>query len=207
MTCSKSSARRKFGLKPAVLCAIALPALLALAPAAAKTLVYCSEGSPENFAPSVNTTGTSFDASEQIYDNIVDFERGGTKVVPGLAESWTVSKDGTEYTFHLRKGVKWQSNKSFKPSRDFNADDILFTIQRQWVESDPYFKVTSSNHSYFDDMGQVAQGGGKNRRLHRQVCTEQPGGALPLQPRHAMGGCAVQRVRHRHVEGRHPRKN
>ncbi|MFZ3082272.1 ABC transporter substrate-binding protein [Rhodoferax ferrireducens] len=153
MTCSKSSARRKFGLKPAVLCAIALPALLALAPAAAKTLVYCSEGSPENFAPSVNTTGTSFDASEQIYDNIVDFERGGTKVVPGLAESWTVSKDGTEYTFHLRKGVKWQSNKSFKPSRDFNADDILFTIQRQWVESDPYFKVTSSNHAYFGDMG------------------------------------------------------
>ena len=153
MTCSKPNARRKFGFKPAVLCAVALPALLALAPAAAKTLVYCSEGSPENFAPSVNTTGTSFDASEQIYDNIVDFERGGTKVVPGLAERWTVSPDGKEYTFHLRKGVKWQSNKSFKPSRDFNADDVLFTINRQWVESDPYFKVTSSNHAYFGDMG------------------------------------------------------
>ena len=153
MTCSKSSVRQKFGLKPVVLCAIALPALLALAPASAKTLVYCSEGSPENFAPSVNTTGTSFDASEQIYDNIVDFERGGTKVVPGLAERWTVSPDGKEYTFHLRKGVKWQSNKSFKPSRDFNADDILFTIERQWVESDPYFKVTSANHAYFGDMG------------------------------------------------------
>ncbi len=153
MTCSKPNTRRKFGLKPAVLCAVALPALLALAPASAKTLVYCSEGSPENFAPSVNTTGTSFDASEQIYDNIVDFERGGTKVVPGLAERWTVSPDGKEYTFHLRKGVKWQSNKSFKPSRDFNADDILFTINRQWVESDPYFKVTSSNHAYFGDMG------------------------------------------------------
>jgi len=153
MTCSKPNTRRKFGLKPAVLCAVALPALLALAPASAKTLVYCSEGSPENFAPSVNTTGTSFDASEQIYDNIVDFERGGTKVVPGLAERWTVSPDGKEYTFHLRKGVKWQSNKSFKPSRDFNADDILFTIERQWVESDPYFKVTSSNHAYFGDMG------------------------------------------------------
>ncbi|NDP37198.1 MAG: ABC transporter substrate-binding protein [Rhodoferax sp.] len=153
MTCSKPNARRKFGIKPAVLCAVALPALLALAPASAKTLVYCSEGSPENFAPSVNTTGTSFDASEQIYDNIVDFERGGTKVVPGLAERWTVSPDGKEYTFHLRKGVKWQSNKSFKPSRDFNADDILFTINRQWIESDPYFKVTSSNHAYFGDMG------------------------------------------------------
>lgn len=153
MNQSRSSVRRKLLLKPTVLCALALPALLAMAPAAAKTLVFCSEGSPENFAPSVNTTGTSFDASEQIYDNIVDFERGGTKVVPSLAESWTVSKDGTEYTFHLRKGVKWQSNKNFKPSRDFNADDILFTFDRQWVESDPYFKVTSSNHAYFNDMG------------------------------------------------------
>ena len=139
--------------KTAWLCALAVPTLLALAPVHAKTLVYCSEGSPENFAPSINTTGTSFDATEQIYDNIVKFERGGTQVVPGLAEKWTVSKDGLEYTFHLRKGVKWHANKNFKPSRDFNADDFLFTIERQWKESDPFFKVTSSNHSYFNDMG------------------------------------------------------
>jgi dipeptide transport system substrate-binding protein len=139
--------------KVALLCAIALPALLALAPASAKTLVYCSEGSPENFYPGVNTTGTSFDVTEQIYDNIVDFERGGTKVVPGLAEKWTISKDGLEYTFHLRKGVKWQSNKSFTPSRDFNADDVMFMIERQWKENDPYFRVTSPNHAYFGDMG------------------------------------------------------
>lgn len=153
MTPSKSIFRRKLAIKPTVLCALALPALMALAPASAKTLVYCSEGSPENFSPSINTTGTSFDATEQIYDNIVKFERGGTKVVPGLAESWTISPDGLEYTFKLRKGVKWHSNKNFKPSRDFNADDVLFMIERQWIESDPYFKVTSSNHAYFGDMG------------------------------------------------------
>ena len=135
------------------LCALALPTLLALAPASAKTLVFCSEGSPENFAPSVNTTGTSFDVNEQIYDNIVQFERGGTKVVPGLAERWTIEKAGTEYTFFLRKGVKWHSNKNYKPSRDFNADDFIYTLERQCKESDPYFKVTSSNHSYFNDMG------------------------------------------------------
>jgi len=151
MTFLKSNG--KFALKRTALCVLALPALLAVGQAGAKTLVYCSEGSPENFAPSINTTGTSFDASEQIYDNLVDFERGGTKVVPGLAEKWEVSKDGLEYTFHLRKGVKWQSNKNFKPSRDFNADDILFMFERQWKENDPYFKVTSSNHAYFGDMG------------------------------------------------------
>ena len=153
MTISITTTLSKFPLKRTALCALALPALLALSPVSAKTLVYCSEGSPENFAPSINTTGTSFDVSEQIYDNIVDFERGGTKVVPGLAEKWDVSKDGLEYTFHLRKGVKWQSNKNFKPSRDFNADDVLFMFERQWKENDPYFKVTSANHAYFGDMG------------------------------------------------------
>jgi len=139
--------------KTALLAAIALPALMAVSAASAKTLVYCSEGSPENFYPGINTTGTSFDVTEQIYDNLVNFDRGGTKVVPGLAEKWSVSKDGLEYTFNLRHGVKWQSSKNFAPSRDFNADDVLFMFERQWKENDPFFKVTSSNHSYFNDMG------------------------------------------------------
>jgi dipeptide transport system substrate-binding protein len=133
--------------------ALCLAALLTSTQLSAKTLVYCSEGSPENFYPAVNTTGTSFDAGSQIYDRIVDFERGGTTVVPGLAERWDISDDGTVYTFHLRKGVKWQSNRLFKPTRDFNADDIVFSIERQWKQNHPYFNVTSSNHSYFNDMG------------------------------------------------------
>ena len=135
------------------LSAFVIPAMLTVTPLSAKTLVFCSEGSPENFYPGINTTGTSFDANSQIYSRIVDFERGTTKVIPGLAEKWDISADGTEYTFHLRKGVKWHSNANFKPTRDFNADDIIFAIERQWKESNPYFKVTSSNHSYFNDMG------------------------------------------------------
>jgi len=141
------------GSKALALSALALSAALCVAPAMAKTLVYCSEGSPENFYPGINTTGTSFDVTEQIYDGLVNFERGGTKVVPALAERWTVSKDGLEYVFHLRKGVKWQNTKYFQPTRDFNADDVLFMIERQWKEDNPYFKVTSPNHSYFNDMG------------------------------------------------------
>ena len=137
----------------ATLGALAASALIAASGASAKTLVYCSEGSPENFYPGINTTGTSFDVSEQIYDGLVCFERGGTSVVPGLSEKWTVSKDGLEYVFQLRKGVKWHGNKNFQATRDFNADDIIFMIERQWKESHPYFKVTSPNHSYFGDMG------------------------------------------------------
>jgi dipeptide transport system substrate-binding protein len=139
--------------RSALLSAVYLSALVACAGASAKTLVYCSEGSPENFYPAVNTTGTSFDANTQVYSNIVEFERGGTQVVPGLAERWEISDDGKVYTFHLRKGVKWHSNRAYKPTRDFNADDVLFAIERQWKEENPYFKVTSSNHTYFNDMG------------------------------------------------------
>ena len=132
---------------------VSLMALTAAAPVAAKTLVFCSEGSPENFYPGVNTTGTSFDANEPIYNRIVEFERGGTKVVPGLAEKWDISKDGLTYTFYLRKGVKWHDTRAFKPTREMNADDILFMFERQWKEDNPFFKVTSPNHSYFGDMG------------------------------------------------------
>ncbi len=86
-------------------------ASLAAAPltASAKTLVYCSEGSPENFTPAINTTGTSFDAARPIYDKLTQFTRGSTTVEPGLAESWTVSPDAKVFTFKLRKGVKFHS--------------------------------------------------------------------------------------------------
>jgi dipeptide transport system substrate-binding protein len=132
---------------------LTIPLLVGAAPVSAKTLVFCSEGSPENFYPAVNTTGTSFDANTQIYDRLVDFERGGTKVVPALAEKWEISEDGTVYTFHLRRGVKWHTSRTWKPTRDFNAEDVMFSLERQWKEDHPFFKVTSSNHSYFNDMG------------------------------------------------------
>src|SRR6202171_326644 len=150
---SARAQRRDPMRKSRISMALCISALLTTAPLSAKTLIFCSESSPENFYPAVNTTGTSFDANSQIYSRIVDFERGDTTIVPGLADRWDISSDGTVYTFHLRKGVKWQSNRIFKPTRDFNADDVVFSIERQWKENHPYFHVTSSNHSYFNDMG------------------------------------------------------
>ncbi len=101
-----------------------------------KTLVYCSEGSPENFNPQLYTSGTSVDASAvPVYNRLVDFKVGTTELQPSLAESWEVSDDGKVYTFHLRKGVKFQSNKYFTPTRDFNADDVIFSFMRQKIRS------------------------------------------------------------------------
>ena len=120
--------------------------------AATKTLVYCSEGSPENFTPALNTTGTSLDAARPVYNQLVEFAPGTTDLRPGLAEKWDVSKDGTEIVFHLRKGVKFHSWKGFKPSRDFNADDVLFSFNRQWKDDSPYHKVSGGAYDYFNDM-------------------------------------------------------
>jgi dipeptide transport system substrate-binding protein len=123
------------------------------AAAEAKTLVYCSEGSPENFNPQINTTGTSFDAAYPIFSRLVEFGPGSTEVIPGLAEKWDVSDDGLTYTFHLRKGVKFHSNKAFKPTRDFNADDVVATFNRMWKADDAYAKVSGGAYDYFNDMG------------------------------------------------------
>ncbi|KAA5611145.1 ABC transporter substrate-binding protein [Rhodovastum atsumiense] len=121
--------------------------------AQAKTLVYCSEGSPENFNPMLNTTGTTFNANLPIYNRLTEFRHGSTEVEPGLAEKWDVSDDGRVFTFHLRHNVKWHSNKNFKPTRNFNADDVIFSFERQWKDSNPYHKVSGGGYDYFADMG------------------------------------------------------
>ena len=96
---------------------------------AATTLVYCSEASPAGFDPSQYTSGTDFDASaETVFNRLTQFKRGGTEVEPGLATRWDVSEDGLTYTFHLRDGVKFHTTDYFTPTRDFNADDVLFTF-------------------------------------------------------------------------------
>src|SRR5690242_20347569 len=118
-------------VKPLLLAlALATTASLAQAAQAATTLVYCSEASPAGFDPSQYTSGTDFDASaETVFNRLTQFKRGGTEIEPGLATKWDVSEDGLTYTFHLRDGVKFHTTDYFTPTRDFNADDVLFTFQ------------------------------------------------------------------------------
>ncbi|MCI0431517.1 MAG: ABC transporter substrate-binding protein [Rhodospirillales bacterium] len=143
-------------MKKRLLGAVAAAALaLGFAAAAeAKTFVYCSEGSPEGFTPYFYTAGTTFDASSvPIFNRLVEFKLGSTEIEPGLAESWEVSDDGLTYTFKLRKGVKFHSTKDFAPTRDFNADDVIFTFERQWKPDHPFHKVSGGSYEYFQGMG------------------------------------------------------
>lgn len=120
----------------------------------AKTLVYCSEGSPEGFDPALYTSGTTFDASSKpVYNRLVQFEPGTTNVVPGVAESFSVSDDGLEVTFKLRPGVKFHTTEYFTPTRDMNADDVIFSFNRQLDKENAYNEyVTGASWEYFNGM-------------------------------------------------------
>lgn len=142
-------------LKKAVIPFLLSAGLIASAPfaQAASNLVFCSEGSPAGFDPGQYTTGTDFDASaETIFNRLSQFERGGTAVIPGLATSWDVTPDGLTYTFHLREGVKFHTTPYFKPTRTFNADDVLFTFNRMINKDDPFRKAYPTEFPYFTDM-------------------------------------------------------
>jgi dipeptide transport system substrate-binding protein len=143
-------------LKKAVIPFLVGAGLLASAPfaVAATNLVFCSEGSPAGFDPGLYTAGTDFDASaETVFNRLSQFERGGTAVIPGLATSWDVTPDGLTYTFHLREGVKFHTTDYFKPTRNFNADDVLFTFNRMLDKDMPFRKAYPTEFPYFTDMG------------------------------------------------------
>ena len=141
-------------LKSAIAALFSVAALCATPAHSAGTIVYCSEGSPEGFQPQFFTTGTTFDAvSVPMFNRLVEFELGTTNVIAGLAEKWDVAADGKAFTFHLRKGVKFHSNAVFTPTRDFNADDMLFSWSRMADVNHPFHKITAGQtYSYFEDM-------------------------------------------------------
>ena len=62
-----------------------------------------------------------------MYDNLIRFNPndGGRTIVPDLAEKWEIAPDGSSYTFHLRKGVK------FHDGSDLTADDVVATFKRR----------------------------------------------------------------------------
>ncbi|MDY7563291.1 ABC transporter substrate-binding protein [Pseudomonas sp. 10B1] len=120
----------------------------------AKPLVVCTEASPEGFDIVQYSTAVTADAAaETILNRLVDFAPGTTDVVPGLAESWEISPDGLTYTFHLRHGVKFQTTDYFKPTRTMNADDVLWSFERQLDPKHPWHDKSLIGFPYFESMG------------------------------------------------------
>ena len=120
--------------------------------AANQTLIYCSEGSPDYFNPQLSLSGAAFDASNLLYSRLVEFNQERTQLVPGLAVRWSTSKDKKTYTFHLRKKVSFNNRGKFKPSRYLNAEDVIFTFERQRDKKHPYHQVNGGGYKFFQSL-------------------------------------------------------
>ncbi|PVZ12362.1 MULTISPECIES: ABC transporter substrate-binding protein [unclassified Pseudomonas] len=134
--------------------ALAATLLGLCATATAKPLVVCTEASPEGFDIVQYTAATTADASaETVFNRLVTFKPGTTDIAPSLAERWDISEDGKRYTFHLRPGVKFHTTEYFKPTRTLNADDVVFSFQRQLDPKHPWHAQSTMGYPYFEAMG------------------------------------------------------
>src|SRR5215470_13412961 len=117
---------------------LALVLSLAAFPVAAQpagTLLVGLVAEPVNLDPAQVTDLNSNRVGRRVVETLVTFPDESTQVVPGLAESWTISKDGLQYTFKLRSGV------TFHDGTPLNADAVKFSIERQINTEHPAYKL------------------------------------------------------------------
>ena len=115
----------------AVMLALAAPATAQ----PAGTLVVGLVAEPVNLDPAQVTDLNSNRVGRRVVETLVTFPDESTQVVPGLAESWTISKDGLQYTFKLRSGIK------FHDGTPLTAEAVKFSIERQINPEHPAHKL------------------------------------------------------------------
>ncbi|MEZ6966112.1 MULTISPECIES: ABC transporter substrate-binding protein SapA [unclassified Aeromonas] len=123
---------------------------------ASKTgLIYCAEGSPLSFNPHVSNSGVTLDASARpLYDRLLEVNPNTLTLEPALASKWQISEDGLTYTLTLRQGVTFHQTPWFTPTRTLNAEDVVFTYERQLDLLHPYHQVSGGDYPYFYSLGQ-----------------------------------------------------
>lgn len=88
-------------------------------------LVYAQGADPRGLDPAMVDDGESAKVIVNVYETLVKYKEDSTEIEPGLATDWQMSPDGKEWTFNLRKGVKFQDGTPF------NAEAVKFSIDRQ----------------------------------------------------------------------------
>ncbi|KMN17457.1 ABC transporter substrate-binding protein [Pseudomonas weihenstephanensis] len=134
----------------------AAPLLLTfcLAPLAhAATLSVCTEASPEGFdVVQYNSLSTTNASADVLMNRLVDFDAQAGKLVPSLAQSWSVSPDGLEYTFKLRPGVKFHTTAYFTPTRELSAEDVRFSFERMLDPANAWHKIAQSGFPHAQSL-------------------------------------------------------
>ena len=130
---------------------------MACAPCAAagtgKPLVYCADASPEGFDPALWDSSSTSNVTTQIFQGLLAFRRGSSELEPGLATSWTVSADARSFSFKLRAGVQFHETPYFKPTRELDADDVVFTFTRLIDPGLPFNKAFPATFIYPQSLG------------------------------------------------------
>jgi peptide/nickel transport system substrate-binding protein len=104
--------------------AVALAGALFATSATAQNLELAVDQSPAGLDPHIVTAFSSFMiVNGTIYEGLTAIDKD-LKIVPGLAESWTVSPDGRTYAFKLRPGVV------FHDGSPMEAEDVAATVRR-----------------------------------------------------------------------------
>ncbi|NQZ24788.1 MAG: ABC transporter substrate-binding protein [Colwellia sp.] len=115
-----------------------------------RSIIYCSEGSPETFNPQLSTSGTTTDAiAKQLYNSLIVYKGQNNILGPSLAKDWHVTRDGKKITFYLRQDVRFHQTSYFTPTRLFNADDVLFSFNRILDKSHAFHQVSGGQYPFF----------------------------------------------------------
>lgn len=84
---------------------------------------YAIRQNPTTLDPGAVEDGDTIDLLQQVFEGLVAYDE--TNAIKGvLAQDWTVSEDGTVYTFNIKQGVKFHSG------RELTAEDFKKTIER-----------------------------------------------------------------------------
>jgi len=86
-------------------------------------LVIAQRSEPRTFNPVVAIDQNSYGVNARLQADLIHINRATQKTEPALAKAWTVSKDGTQFTLKLRRGLR------FSDGQPFDADDVLFSFK------------------------------------------------------------------------------
>jgi peptide/nickel transport system substrate-binding protein len=125
------SRRRVWGIG-LVLLAFALASVAAAAPPK-DAIVVGLLAEPVTMDPPQITDLNSTRVIKRMFEGLTAQELGTYKIVPGLAQSWDISKDGLTYAFHLRPNVK------FHDGTPLTAEAVKFCFDRQMNDQGPFY--------------------------------------------------------------------
>ena len=95
------------------------------------SLKIAHSASVKTLYPHKVTDLTSSNLALQVYEGLVRIDPRNMEILPGIAESWEINEDGTEYTFHLKKGVLFHDDPCFPggKGREVTAEDFKYSFQ------------------------------------------------------------------------------